>query len=81
MARTSINDGAEWKGTRKTGACFYDGAYDVRATDGLLGFNAVDASPEHSCVLDPMPNSRHLLCAGPAGAGKCITWYDALPPG
>jgi hypothetical protein len=170
MARTAIDDAAEWKGTRKTGACFYDGTYDVKTTDAFLGTgnnggqcmapvphsriigryyatppathscsnnkcacdpnhapeieqdsittvmptvfairqwkliecgsamdactqdilpkgpiealcSTIDAGPGHTCVLDPMPNATHLTCAGPAGASKCITWFDALPPG
>lgn len=170
MARTAIDDAAQWKGTRKTAACFFDGAYDVAATDELLGTgndggvcnapvpharvvgryyssapivhscannkcacdpdhspdmdqdsitgvapsnfavkqwkliecgsamdpctqdilpkapidalcNLIDGSPDHSCVLDPMPNASHGTCAGPTGAAKCISWFDTLPPG
>jgi len=170
MARTAIDDAAEWKGSRKTAACFFDGAYDVAATDELLGTgdnggvctmplpharivgryyssapllhscsnnkcacdpdhspdmdqdtitgvapssfavrqwkliecgsamdpctqdmlpkapidalcNSIDSSPDHTCVLDPMPNASHGTCAGPAGAAKCISWFDTLPPG
>ncbi len=168
MARTAIDEAAEWKGSRKTGGCFYDGTYDVAATDAFLGtgnnggvcvapvpharivgryystgplvhscvnnkcacdsdhspdmdqdsisdvtpasFSVrrwkliecgssmdpctqdilpgapiealcgnIDASPDHSCEFDSMPNAGHGTCAA-TGASRCIQWFDALPP-
>jgi hypothetical protein len=168
MARTTLDDGAHWHGSRKTAGCFYDGIYDIGAIDQLLGTGdaggqclapvpharilgryyptaplvhacsndkcfcdpdhnpkmdedtisavaasafslarfkliecgsatppctgdivpkapidtlcaAIDAGAAHSCELDPMPNETHLSCAG-VGTGKCIGWFDALPP-
>ena len=39
----------------------------------------LDASPSHSCTLDPMPNNSHLLCPSrPDGIDRCRLWFDGL---
>lgn len=45
MARTNLDDGAHWKGTHFTAACFFDGSYDQVATANLLKTGAVGGTP------------------------------------
>jgi hypothetical protein len=36
MARTPLDDQAHWHGAARTGACFFDGIYDIGALDAFL---------------------------------------------
>jgi hypothetical protein len=56
MARTDLDEGAHWRGTRTTGACFFDGIYDIAAFDELMGTGALgggtcDAPVSHDRVV------------------------------
>ena len=42
MARTSYDSNANWKGSLKTAACYYDGIYDSNAELNFLTTNACD---------------------------------------
>ncbi|MBI5524839.1 MAG: hypothetical protein HY897_00745 [Deltaproteobacteria bacterium] len=37
----------------------------------------INASPDHNCLLEAMPNDSHSTCAA-AGIDKCVGWFDAL---
>ena len=52
MARTKLDDA--WKGSKTTGACFYDGIYDLRAIDDLLGTGTDAGGP----CLFPVSHAR-----------------------
>jgi hypothetical protein len=54
MARTKLDEATAWRGTRTTGACFFDGVYDIAAWDAFLGTRAIGG---RQCVL-PVPHSR-----------------------
>lgn len=41
--------------------------------------NAIDASPDPTCVLDPMPYASHIIRSGPIRASRCIKGFDAPP--
>jgi hypothetical protein len=56
MARTSLDNAAHWKGTFATGACFFDGAYDVVTSSNLLKTGGVNGKP---CTF-PVSYSRGL---------------------
>ena len=44
MARTSFDDNAYWHGSETTGACFYDGIYDVDAQLDFIITNVCDGA-------------------------------------
>jgi hypothetical protein len=37
----------------------------------------IDASAQHTCAFEAMPNDSHLTCAG-TGISRCIDWFDGL---
>ena len=69
MARTALDDGPAWHGTRTTGGCFLDGSYDQQATAELLRTGAADGGP---CTV-PVPYRRWLAryCGPSATAANC----------
>jgi hypothetical protein len=69
MARTTMDDQADWQGTRFTGGCFFDGAYDQAATANLL---ATGAAGGGACTF-PVAYARWLerYCGAGTTADTC----------
>ena len=69
MARTTMDEQAHWQGTRLTGACFFDGAYDQVATANLP---ATGAAGGGACTF-PVAYSRWLerYCGPGATTDTC----------
>ncbi|RLB45114.1 MAG: hypothetical protein DRJ42_30670 [Deltaproteobacteria bacterium] len=60
MARTDFDEDPAWHGTVRTGACFYDGIYDIEALDELLG-SGDDGAP---CPDPPAGVLSHRRAVG-----------------
>jgi hypothetical protein len=77
MARTKSDDAAAWKGTTKTGACFFDGIYNIAALDTFLATGNAGAP----CLGPPAGILSHARAMGryygaeplshACGNGKC----------
>jgi hypothetical protein len=69
MARTTLDDQPHWHGSRHTGACFFDGAYDQVATASLLATGALGGK---ACTT-PVSYTRWLerYCGEGATAEAC----------
>jgi hypothetical protein len=66
MARTTLDDQPHWRGSRFTGGCFFDGAYDQAATASLLATGALGGKP---CTF-PVSHARWLeRYCGPGATG------------
>jgi hypothetical protein len=63
IAHAGAERAAAWRGSRYTGACFFDGTYDA---PGLLQFDHDQACDSHAIVSYQRAWSRY--CAWPAGA-------------
>jgi hypothetical protein len=72
MATTAFDDQPSWRGSKYTGACFYDGTYDV---PGLLQFHASNQCRTIGSVV-PYERTYSRYCAWPARAGGNLpaTW-------
>ncbi|HEY8073498.1 MAG TPA: hypothetical protein VIF62_05300, partial [Labilithrix sp.] len=68
MARTTLDDQAPWRGTKKTAACFFDGSFDQAATSQFLTTNNCTAPVSYQRW-----NSRY--CG--AGASSCDLTMNA----
>jgi hypothetical protein len=66
MARTTLDDQAHWRGSHFTASCFFDGAYDQKATADLLATGAIGGGP---CTI-PVSYNRWLeRYCGPGATG------------
>ena len=73
MARHTIDDSAEWKGSQKTAACFYDGIYDVIEVDNQLKRYPISCqgvrnasicyryTGDADCPVDPDPGNSDVI--------------------
>lgn len=67
MARTALDNQPQWKGTKKTAACFFDGSMDQAATASLLATGALGEKP---CTT-PVSYQRWLERYCGKGATSC----------
>jgi hypothetical protein len=69
MARTSLANGAHWKGSKFTAGCFFDGSYEQVATATLLATGTLSGGP---CVT-PVSYTRGLerYCGTGATGATC----------
>lgn len=63
MARTELDEQGHWKGSLTTGACFYDGSFDVFALEERLQTGAADGGP----------------CSGPMTPAQLEARYAYMP--